>query len=210
MPALLRNGIYTLLLCTILVTIAYCYIDAPVAFWIHDHHIDSHKFLKWLTKIPEAFCGLLLGIYVLLIIMFCYNKTNRFYKIFLATANSIAIAYFLKDILKIVFSRYWPLTWVKKNLSLIHDGAYGFNWFHGGASYAAFPSGHTTVTVAAMTILWIVCPYWGWLSVLTSLLVMIGLVGLNYHFVGDVIGGAFLGGLTAYYTAKISGIEARK
>jgi hypothetical protein len=31
---------------------------------------------------------------------------------------------------------------------------YGFNFFHGGHGYASFPSGHTAVTCAVVTVLW--------------------------------------------------------
>jgi hypothetical protein len=32
--------------------------------------------------------------------------------------------------------------------------------------------------------------------------VVLGLVGMNYHFVGDTIGGAFLGAWTGMYAAR--------
>ena len=59
--------------------------------------------------------------------------------------------------------------------------------------YAAFPSGHTAVTCAVISVLWIYCPKWRWLYALAVLGVAIGLIGANYHFVSDVIAGGFVG-----------------
>jgi hypothetical protein len=36
---------------------------------------------------------------------------------------------------------------------------------------------------------------------IAALSVAIGLIGMNYHFVGDVIGGSFVGALVGVYTA---------
>ena len=70
----------------------------------------------------------------------------------------------IKNGLKFVFGRTWPETWVNNNPSFIRDGVYGFNWFHGGAGYASFPSGHMSVTCALAAVLWI------WVSALAAAL----------------------------------------
>jgi hypothetical protein len=59
---------------------------------------------------------------------------------------SLIVAETIKSQLKFACGRLWPETWVANNPSFIHDGAYGFNLFHGGAGYASFPSGHTAAT----------------------------------------------------------------
>lgn len=205
-PSLLRNGIVALILCSILVVIAYFYIDKPVAFWVFHQHWQDDRILRGFTHIPEIFTAALLIVYPVLVIRFAYDKWRYADRVLLAAANSVAIATFIHTPLKIVFGRYWPATWIHHNVSLLHDNVYGFNWFRFGAAYASFPSGHTTVTLAAMTVLWLAYPRWRWLAVLISVAVPVGLIGMNYHFVGDVIAGGFLGALTAYYTAKISGI----
>ena len=53
-----------------------------------------------------------------------------------------------------MFGRTWPETWTHNNPSLIHDGAYGFNWFHGGPGYELFPSGHMAAICAVISVLW--------------------------------------------------------
>ena len=70
-------------------------------------------------------------------------------------AASLAVAAGVKDHLKLAFGRTWPETWVRDNPSLIRDGVYGFNPFHGGPGFAAFPSGHTAAICAVMSVLWL-------------------------------------------------------
>ena len=77
--------------------------------------------------------------------------------------------------------------------ALVHDGVYGFNLFHGGRGYASFPSGHTAVTCAMITVLWIYYPKWRPLYAMAVFGVGIGLIGANYHFLGDVLAGGFVG-----------------
>ena len=99
------------------------------------------------------------------------------------------VAELTKIQLKLVFGRTWPDTFRDNNPSFLRDGVYGFNFFHGGHGYAAFPSGHTAVTCAVISVLWIYCPKWRWLYALAVLAVAVGLIGANYHFVSDVIAG---------------------
>jgi membrane-associated phospholipid phosphatase len=83
---------------------------------------------------------------------------------------------------------------VRNNPSLIHDGVYGFNPFHeAGIAYASFPSGHTAAICALMSVLWICYPRFWPVYLAAILAVSIGLVGADYHFLSDVIAGAFVG-----------------
>lgn len=88
-------------------------------------------------------------------------------------------------------------------ISILRDHAYGFHFFHSGVAYQSFPSGHTTVAVAAMTAIWIAFPrlIWRGLAVLVIAAVVIGLLGENYHFLGDCIAGGWLGATVAIYVA---------
>src|SRR5262249_5477922 len=110
----------------------------------------------------------------------------------LATATafvSLILAEQFRTSVSFVTGRYWPDTWIDNNPSLIHDGAYGFHPFHWGSAYGSFPSGHTARTVAFVAVFWVASPVWRWLCVLAVAAVAVGLIGMNYHFVGDVIAG---------------------
>jgi membrane-associated phospholipid phosphatase len=132
----------------------------------------------------------------------------RFQKVCFAASISIMVTAAFLGSLKGVFGRYWPDTWIDNNPSLIRDGAYGFHPFHAGSAYDSFPSGHTGRTLAVTSVFWIAYPRWRWASALVSASVAVGLVGMNYHFVGDTIGGGFLGSILGAYTSHLSGISA--
>ena len=106
-------------------------------------------------------------------------------------ATLVAIA--LKDELKYAFGRLWPETWVDNNPSWIRDGAYGFFPFHGRTGWSSFPSGHTTVVTAPVTVLWQRLPRWRPILAIPVGLVVVGLFGADYHFIGDMVAGLYLG-----------------
>jgi membrane-associated phospholipid phosphatase len=64
---------------------------------------------------------------------------------------------------------------------------------HGGAAYQSFPSGHMAATCAVVSVLWIWYPRLRWLVTIAGIAVGVGLIGANYHFLSDVIAGAFIG-----------------
>lgn len=209
MPKEITNGILAFILCTILVLACYFWLDKPIVFWAYENHLRDYHFLIWFTRIPEVITGLAILLFPILVLRFFYKKWIRVDQVLFAILISLTIAFFIRGPLKIIFGRYWPATWLHNNPSLIRDNIYGFHWFHYGTAYAAFPSGHTTVTVAVMALLWIAYPKLRWLVVLIIMLVAVGLIGNYYHFLSDVIAGGFLGGITAYYIAKMSGIEKK-
>ena len=71
---------------------------------------------------------------------------------------------------------------------------------------SSFPSGHTARTLAFVSVFWIAYPACRWACVAATVAVAVGLIGMNYHFVGDVVGGAMVGGLVGMYTAHLSGL----
>jgi membrane-associated phospholipid phosphatase len=52
-------------------------------------------------------------------------------------------------------------------------------------------------------VLWIYYPAWRALYVLAVLAVATGLIGANYHFVSDVIAGAFVGVSSGWMTTSL-------
>ena len=109
----------------------------------------------------------------------------------------------LKTGLKIIFGRYWPTTWIAGNLSLIHDGIYGFHWWHGWGNQGGFPSGHTTYTLFCCTCLYLTLPRLKYLWLLLALLIPSCLIILNYHFLGDCLAGIGLGSFSALLSARL-------
>lgn len=127
----------------------------------------------------------------------------------IAAAN-LLLTESIKIQLKFAFGRSWPETWVRNNPSFIRDGVYGFNPFHGGPGYASFPSGHTAAICALMSVLWICYPRFRLLYAGCIIVVAIGLVGANFHFLSDVIAGAFLGITTGWFSVTLWELGERR
>ena len=91
-----------------------------------------------------------------------------------------------KDELKWIFGRPWPEAWLKY-------GLYRFHPFTDSVFFGGFPSGHTAYAAAPLCVFWVLAPrfrlLWGGLIAV----VMLGLVGADYHFAGDVLAGLLTG-----------------
>jgi membrane-associated phospholipid phosphatase len=75
------------------------------------------------------------------------------------------------------------------------------HWLHGGREFSSFPSGHTSATLAVLSMLWICYPR---LRVcVAALAVIAGLVGANFHFLGNTIAGGFLGFTVCWITGTL-------
>jgi membrane-associated phospholipid phosphatase len=202
---LLRSAL-ALLACVCLVTICFFFVDRPVAFWVHDHDLRRFQFLLWLQDPPPYLQAWAPAVLTALLIRRAWGPFRRWELTLLAACVSLLIAVQFKDSLKFCCGRYWPDTWIDNNPSLLANDAYGFHPFHGGTAYASFPSGHMTRTLSIAAVVWLAYPRWRWACIAAPVLVAIGLVGMNYHFVGDVIGGSFIGGFVGVYTAYACGV----
>ena len=192
----------------VLVAVSYALVDRPVAFYAHGH-LAQYGIFDALTRISEYLA-------IAAVIVFVVGGLRslvtaqwaRWQRTLLLCAISLTAAESVKDELKFIFGRTWPETWINNNPSLIGNGAFGFNFFHGGAGYASFPSGHTTAVCAVMAVLWFAYPKLRPLCVLAVLAVVLGLIGADYHFVSDIIAGGFLGASAGWMTVLIADSRA--
>jgi len=111
--------------------------------------------------------------------------------------SSFVLASTVKMLLKVSFGRTWPETWIHDNPSLIRDGVYGFFPFHGGSGWSAFPSGHMTVVMSFVVIACHLWPRFAPLWIALAGGAALGLVGMNFHFISDVIAGGYVGSASA-------------
>jgi hypothetical protein len=187
---LLARTSVALIVGAVLVLLCYLFLDRPVAYFVHSHRTADEPVLKWLTYPPPVLQSWAPAALVALAVRRAWGPLRRCERTLLAAGVGMILADQFRESLSFVFGRYWPDTWVNNNPSLIHDGAYGFHPFHGGAAYGSFPSG----------------PRWWWTGTAVVLATAVGLVGMNYHFVGDVVAGAFVGGIVGAYTATGCGL----
>ncbi|HEY7298956.1 MAG TPA: phosphatase PAP2 family protein [Xanthobacteraceae bacterium] len=192
-----------LVLTAVAVAVSYFWIDRRVALIVHGQLRGINLFEK-LTLIPDVVTPVVLVAFVAVGMSGLSGRVmSRLQTVAVLAAASLAVAEIIKDNLKYVFGRTWPETWVRNNPSFIHNGVYGFHPFHGGQGYASFPSGHTTAICAVMSVLWICYPRLRPIYAICIAAVAIGLVGANFHFVSDVIAGAFLGTTTGWLTVVV-------
>ena len=189
----LRNWALGFLATAVMVAVSYQWLDRPIALFVHDHPRHAAIF-EALTYIPEATIPIAVIVFVVLAAQGLMRRPlSRLQTVFLLSGTSLAVAVIIKDRLKHAFGRTWPDTWTHNNPSFLGDGTYGFFPFEGGGAYASFPSGHTTAVCTVMTVLWLCYPRYRALYALCMAAGAIGLVGANFHFLGDVIAGGFLG-----------------
>lgn len=207
---LLGRSLHILGFCTVLVTFAYFFIDKPVARGAYDYGLNQYDIFKWMTYIPLLLQALAPLMIVWAVIHLAWRPLPRLERTLFAASVSLLITLVFKDHLKFVFGRYWPDTWIHNNPSLLRNGAYGFHPFHGGIAYASFPSGHAARIFSVMSIVWIAYPRWRWLCVVGCASVIIGLLGMNYHFVSDIVAGASLGCITGMYAAHFFRLDSSR
>jgi membrane-associated phospholipid phosphatase len=175
----------------VLVTALYFFIDEPVLLFFRACELGRYRFLKWLTRPPEAF--VLLSPVVLLagLLRRWFTPWNRVERVAVAAAVSTLLTALAALLLKITFGR----------------SADGFHPFHFEEAYWAFPSGHTACTLSVTVIAQAALPRWRlcWWAIVG--IVAATLIALTHHFVGDILGGAFLGWAVAGTVARALGLE---
>jgi membrane-associated phospholipid phosphatase len=201
----LRNWCIGLVITAAGVIASDLWLDQPIALFIQRNITDKTIFV-WLQRLPIAF--LLLS---LLILAWCGlwalmdRPFSRVQAMGLVCTISFIATNFINNQLKYAFGRTWPKTWIQDNPSFIQNGVFGFNPFHGGPGFAAFPSGHVAVVCAVITVLWWTYARLRLIFVACVAAVAIGLIGANYHFLSDIFGGIFVGVSVGYITTKILG-----
>jgi membrane-associated phospholipid phosphatase len=187
----------------ILIVLSYFYIDRQVVWFLVAHHSRNFSPLKiFANDIVSILIALVFLYYVYYFFKLVINNVSALDKKLIVSCNAVVIGLFLKNVLKDIFGRYWPATFVCNNPSLVSNHAYGFNWFKAGTTYASFPSGHTTFIFSFSVSMWFLFPKLRWLWALLTILVTLGLIGMYFHFVSDVIAGAILGSLVGFYSVN--------
>ena len=178
-----------------MVAVSFQWLDRLIALLVHSEQRHTYNGVwEWLTHIPNPLIPLaLIGFVVLGLRALISRSLSNAQAAAFVCSLSVIFAETTKDQLKFLFGRTWPETWMGNNPSFIRDGVYGFNFMHRGNAYQSFPSGHMATASAVLSVLWIWYPRLRWFWTVGGLAVGAGLVGANYHFLSDVIAGAFLG-----------------
>jgi len=173
-------------LCAVLVGICIAFIDRPVEAFVYAHRKFRlvYQLMAVPSLLPLPFSLVFLTIYAVAPAKAWLAETPRRTMVALSLATLGATT--AKDELKWLFGRPWPGSWVK-------EGVYGFHPLTDSILYGGFPSGHTSYIAAPMCLLFWLAPRYRVLWIAVIAVVMVGLVGAGYHFVGDVVAGFFVG-----------------
>lgn len=175
--------------------LCYYFVDRPAAFFVHRHRPPCVDELRWLTEPPPLVQSWSPLVLVLLAIRRAAGPWRRWQTALFLACVSVIVADQFRQSLGDLCGRYWPETWHDNNPSLIGTGAYGFHPFQVGDDTGSFPSGHAARIAAFFAVFWLAMPRGRWLYAVLAAPMLIALVVLNYHFVGDVIAGSVLGAL---------------
>ena len=205
--------------CAVLIALSVAFVDRPVATWVHEHLGDQR--FGWFTSSydghmlavgpfsvmasPAQALGLIAVVVIGVAAMLAATgwRPKMRGRIVLTISLAIFAAKEVNSVAKSAFGRTWPESWLGDNRSWINDGVFGFFPFHGGSGWGSFPSGHATVITTFATLLWVVWPELRVVWAASVAVVVAGLIGANYHFVSDVIGGVYLGAAVGFAIAKL-------
>jgi len=203
--SLLRRTLVITALCIAAVLLCYFWIDRPVAFFVYRHHINRFQVFRSLTYPPPEVQNWSALVLTILVVRRAWGPFLRWQKVLLVACLSLIVAS-LGD----VCGRYWPETWTHDNPSLIGTGTYGFHPFQRGDDIGSFPSGHACRILGFAAVWMIAMPRSRTVQIVVIVLcapMLVSLVAMNYHFVGDVIAGSILGGIVAMYAAHLARLQ---
>ncbi|ACJ17537.1 phosphatase PAP2 family protein [Coxiella burnetii] len=193
-----------------LIIFSYFFIDRQLVWFLVEHQSRRFKILALFANGITSFIAIFIFLYyIIFFIKFSVSSLKEFDKKLIIVCNSVVISAFIKDIVKIIFGRYWTATFNCNNPSLISNHVYGFNWLKSGNAYGSFPSGHTVFIFSFSVSLWILFPRLRWLWSMLAFCVIFGQIGIYYHFVSDVIAGVTLGSWIGLYNTFYS-LESKR
>lgn len=179
----------------------YFFVDRPVALFVHRHGAARFEAARWLTEPPplaQVWSPLVIAA---LAVSRAYRPWRPWQLLLFTACVSLIVADQFRESLGDLCGRYWPETWRHDNPSLIGSGAYGFHPFQVGDDVGSFPSGHAARISAFAGVWWISMPKARLWCAVISIPLLVSLVLMNYHFVGDVIGGVVLGAVIAAWAS---------
>lgn len=179
------------LLAFVLTLFCVLFIDLPVALFVKNYLYANHSWSKLTSNLPDLLSVVVLGSTVAGLGIYLVRSRRGIYDDLTSLAKLITwsapVSYVTKHFLKYVFGRCNTRRWV------MEPAEYGFYWFQRRPSCDGFPSGHMVVMVTLLAALWRFYPRTRPYCVAATVVLAVALVTTNYHFVSDVIAGAYIG-----------------
>jgi membrane-associated phospholipid phosphatase len=191
-------------ICVTLILICVVYVDRPSAEFFERHFRHTQGWV-WLNRAFMPLNGVVVLAFCFVLGCGAWRVSARPLPAWTATPLLCSWAAMLglaaEFILKRIFGRAWPDMHVR-------EGFYGFHWLSTGWHWeGSFPSGTADISVAIVTVIWLVAPRWRASAMIAGLL-CVGVVVANFHWPSDVIAGIFVGAAIGTATVKTIGRDS--
>lgn len=173
-------------------------LDLPLAAWIAEH-LRAYELYAKTSNLPDL---LLLTVVIITslswIVHFCTVRRTTHDQLTLfcrVTGTVLPLSFGLKTVLKWLFGRTETRAWVSD------PSLYAFHWFAGAEGFEGFPSGHMLVLTPLFLALWHFYPRYRLYYGVAWLCLGAALITTDYHFLSDVLAGAYIGAVV-YLTVR--------
>ncbi len=201
---LLNRSVTAIIAGSLAVVFCYFFVDRTMAFFVENHGVNKIALFKWLTYPPPIVQTCSPVVIALIAGRRAFGPWQKWQHILFVACLSLIVADQFRYSIGDAAGRYWPETWHDDNPSLIGNGSYGFHPFHADDEEGSFPSGHAARILGFLGVYWLALPHRRWLYAIIAVPMLVALVAMNYHFVGDVIAGSVLGGIVAAWAVQLA------
>lgn len=186
-----KATLYSFPAATLAVVASVFFLDQPIALAVDRGLRTNELLVHYTARIPDLLLPVVLLFsagawfaYLRRVRSGVYDDRTRFHRL---VGTALPVAFVLKAALKYVFGRINTRAWLE------HPAVNGFLWFRGADGHSGFPSGHMTVFAALAAAAWIFFPGMRGYCALVLGILGAALILSNYHFLADLIAGAYLG-----------------
>jgi membrane-associated phospholipid phosphatase len=193
-----KKIIASFFLALLLVAGSYYFLDQEIALFVQKVVWSGKQFSLIAANIPDTLFLMVCIITSVAWAVYLYDRykglSGNQMAVSMLIGVSLPVTFFLKSVLKFIFgginTRYW----------LAGSVARDFRWFHGDENYSGFPSGHMAVFTALLLGMWEYYPRYRPAYIALLFALALALILTDYHFLSDIIAGAYLGYIVHYGT----------
>ncbi|MGP8227694.1 MAG: phosphatase PAP2 family protein [Terracidiphilus sp.] len=195
------NWIIAFAVTAIIVVVCIVYVDRPAAEFF-DTHLRHTAAWVWITR-TLAPLDLTVAM-ALLFVLGCviWTSSGRLLPLWTRTPLLCSWAAIWATVATLLFKRIFGRA--SPDPEFVQNHHYGFRLLHGAPHWHSFPSGTAMISVAIVSVLWSLQPRWRAPGALVAALLCVAVVLTNYHWVGDVVAGTFLGAFIGWMTVRVA------
>ena len=195
-----RNWLLSLVATAIATAVCVIWVDRPAAEFF-DRHFPQAEWRLWIDRFIAPFDAAVLAALVFLLACGTWVISGRRLASWTRTLTLCSWAAMWAAAADIILKHVFGRGWIDP--TYLGDGLYGFHFLNGSPHWDCFPSGTASISSAVAAVLWIVTPRSRWWGLLIVVLLCAGVLVTNYHWVGDVVAGVFIGLSIGWMTVRL-------